>query len=87
MYLKSKAMLDLKELERRLDEALAKETYESLSSWLYNQRRDNLESYLGAGCIEQFQGNPYTFNQDLPRNTSYTCSNENNPSEQLAIAA
>ena len=80
-------MLDLQELERRLDEALTKETYESLSSWLYSQRRDNLESFLGAGCIEQYLTNPYTFNQELPRNTSYTCSNKNNPSEQLAKAA
>ncbi len=80
-------MIDLKELERRLDEALAKETSESLSSWLLNQRKDNLASFLGAGSISQYKGNPYTFNMDLPRNTEYNCDNDNNPSEQLAQAA
>lgn len=37
-------MIDLKELERRLDEALAKETSESLSRWLHNKRKDDLEN-------------------------------------------
>lgn len=80
-------MIDLKELERRLDEALAKETSESLSSWLLNQRKDNLASFLGAGSFAQFKGNPYSFYMVLPRNTEYTNSNKNNPSEQLAQAA
>ena len=34
-------MLDLKELERRLDESLAKETKESLNNWLDSQRKEN----------------------------------------------
>jgi hypothetical protein len=80
-------MLDLKELERRLDEALSSETSDSLSNWLLSQRKDNLESFLGVGCIEQFRGNPYSFNQDLPLNTQYACDNVNTPSEQLAFAA
>lgn len=80
-------MLDLKELEKRLDEALAKETSESLSSWIINQRRDNLDSFLGAGCIQQFKVNPYFFNMDLPGNAHYYCKNTNNPSDQLAKAA
>jgi hypothetical protein len=37
-------MLDLKELERKLDEALAKETSETLNDWLSEIRNDNLES-------------------------------------------
>ena len=36
-------MIDLKELERRLDKALAKETKDSLNSWLNSQRIDDLE--------------------------------------------
>jgi len=81
-------MLDLKELERKLDEALSNETSDSLSSWLLVQRKDNLESFLGVGCIEKFKGSPYSFNQeDLPLNTQYVCINKNNPSEQLAFAA
>jgi len=80
-------MLDLKELERRLDEALAKETSESLSSWLLNQRKDNLESFLGVGCFAKFKGNPYSFSMDSPKGTVYNSSNDNNPSEYLAKAA
>jgi hypothetical protein len=80
-------MIDLKELERRLDEALAKETSESLSSWLQNQRKDNLESFLGAGCLTKFKGNPYSFNTDSPEVAVYQSSNDNNPSEFLAKAA
>ena len=32
-------MVDLKELERKLDEALSKETKKSLNDWLNNQRK------------------------------------------------
>lgn len=38
-------MIDLKELERRLDEALAKETESSLKEWLLNQRNGNISCY------------------------------------------
>lgn len=40
-------MLDLKELERRLDEALAKETKESLTEWLLQKRLKMLLQELG----------------------------------------
>jgi len=80
-------MIDLKELERRLDEALANETSESLSSWLQNQRKDNLESFLGVGCLAKFRGNPYSFSMDSPKDTVYHTSNNNEPSEFLAKAA
>jgi len=36
-------MVDLKELERRLDKALAKETKNSLNSWLNSQRTSILK--------------------------------------------
>ncbi len=80
-------MLDLKELEKRLDEALDKETSDSLTSWILNQRKDNLESFLGVGCIQKFKVSPYFFNVDLLVKVQYTCENKNNPSEGLAIAA
>lgn len=35
--------VNLKELERRLDEALAKETSESLNNWLNKQRKETKE--------------------------------------------
>lgn len=81
-------MLDLKELERRLDEALAKETKESLNSWLYNQRKDSFENYLGAGFIKLLQKNSSTFKHGLPQPTVYNCTNdETNPSVKLSQAA
>lgn len=42
-------MLDLDELERKIDAALAQETPESLTNWLMNKRASNVESYIGEG--------------------------------------
>lgn len=81
-------MIDLKELERRLDEALEKETPESLSAWLLNQRKDNLESFLGIGHFMELKENPYSFRSEFHTDNVYTCKNENNnPSECLDKAA
>lgn len=43
-------MLDLKEMEKRLDDALAKETEESLTMWLLKKRHKNY--FSGNGKIE-----------------------------------
>lgn len=67
-------MLDLKELERRLDAALAEETPESLSAWLLNQRKNNqvnLESLLGQGHTEKLEKKPYNFNYTFNQNSSF----------------
>jgi hypothetical protein len=86
--IKSLVMLDLQELEKRLDEALSKETQESLSSWLLSQRQDNLKSYLGNGCMESLKSNPTSFNQELPQKDVYYCNNKNDyPSNSLLKAA
>lgn len=45
-------MLDLKKLELKLDEALAKETTESLTKWLLEKRAKSYIAYLGEGEIE-----------------------------------
>lgn len=45
-------MLDLEKLEKKLDEALANETPESLRKWLRNNRKKNFDKYLGEGTIE-----------------------------------
>lgn len=42
-------MLNLKELEKRLDDALAKETKESLTSWLMSKRFKNFITGSGEG--------------------------------------
>lgn len=44
-------MIDLKELERRLDEALSKETEASLTEWLLAQRKGDMFCYDHI-CIE-----------------------------------
>lgn len=46
-------MLNLSELERRIDKALEKETSESLTNWLMSKRSSDIETYIGEGdyCI------------------------------------
>ncbi|MGB1204699.1 MAG: hypothetical protein ACPG5B_03565 [Chitinophagales bacterium] len=46
-------MLNLKKLEQQLDEALAKETKESLTNWLLEKRAKNKNylSFLGDGSF------------------------------------
>jgi hypothetical protein len=88
-------MLDLKELEKKLDDALANETRESLSNWLFLQRQDNLKSYLGIGSLIELKSSlaelkcsDFTYNQLLPKSDDYTCKNrKNNPSNFLLNAA
>jgi len=62
-------MLDLKELERKLDNALAKETKESLTRWLKAKRMSYILKTLGEGQLQPinpstgkiFQNNTFTF--------------------------
>lgn len=65
-------MLNLNELEKRLDEALANETKESLTKWLISQRNENLEQFLGAVCMERVNGLPYLFNWNINQKTNNT---------------
>lgn len=44
-------MLNLKELENRLDAALANETSDSLNEWLKQQRMDSIVKYYGKGDV------------------------------------
>ena len=44
-------MLDLKKLRKEIEEALEKETEESLTTWLLNKRSSNVESYIGDGIF------------------------------------
>lgn len=41
-------MLDLKELEKSLDLALASETYESVLAWFQERDKDRAKSYIGV---------------------------------------
>ncbi|MDD3891927.1 MAG: hypothetical protein PHE03_06445 [Bacteroidales bacterium] len=80
-------MINLIELEKRLDDALARETKESLTNWLNEQRQDNLVNFLGIGCFELLKSSPFSFNQEMPKKDEYICSNKNNPSDSLLKAA
>ncbi|SHG43494.1 hypothetical protein [Dysgonomonas macrotermitis] len=57
-------MIDLKELERRLDEALARETESSLKEWLSSQRNGDISCYDDVSMI--FDSSE-TFNIDQAR--------------------
>lgn len=80
-------MLNLKELEYRLDNALANETCESLSNWLFNQRKENLESFFGTGCIETLKNIPYNFNQKTSYKNRYKNNCKSEPGNNLLLAA
>lgn len=63
-------MVDLKELERRLDAALAKETKESLNNWLdslrvYTLEKIELPSYSGGGLFVSTHENRFVFSQGV----------------------
>lgn len=47
-------MLNLEELEAKLDAALAAETEESLTRWLFNKRASDL-SFLGSGKLVSYR--------------------------------
>ncbi|MCK4921603.1 MAG: hypothetical protein KAS71_11190 [Bacteroidales bacterium] len=80
-------MLNLKELETRLDKALENETTDSLTSWLFNQRKDNLESFFGTGSIETFKDIPYSYRQNPSYKNNYKNKCEAEPNTKLANAA
>jgi len=67
-------MLKLKELEKKLEDILAKETEQSLSFWLLSKRNKRL-SYLGEGTIYELESH-----QSIIRSGSYL----NNPEFESA---
>lgn len=50
-------MLNLNELEAKLDKVLALETQETLTEWLMSKRVNELKELLGEGDIEHFEIN------------------------------
>lgn len=64
-------MLNLEALERKLDEALAKENSQSLTEWLLNHRKDNISNFLGIGCIKNLKAPSFSNTQT----SVYTHSN------------
>ncbi|MCG8386404.1 MAG: hypothetical protein MJA30_12735 [Cytophagales bacterium] len=54
-------MLDLNKIEEKIDAVLAKETNESLSSWLINKRNQELNVLLGSGSFISMVNRSFTF--------------------------
>ena len=79
-------MLDLKELERKLDEALARETTESLNEWLLSKRHPNIQSLLGDGSLVSLKSFSCSM---VGTSMSFIESDENCPTGEntLAMAA
>lgn len=50
--MKSKKMLDLNQLEKKLDKALANETFESLENWIQT-KRDKVKEQLAKTINNQ----------------------------------
>lgn len=48
-------MLNLEELERKLDNALSNEDAQALTDWLLNLRKDNNNAFLGLGYLEEIK--------------------------------
>lgn len=56
-------MLDLELLEKQLDEVLAKETSETMSTWLFNKRLKKYMSSLGEGELIDMPSNNISFSR------------------------
>lgn len=54
-------MLDLKKLESKLDQALANETADSMTQWLFKKRKLSYLEQLGAGEFEARKPVYHTF--------------------------
>ncbi len=80
-------MIDFKEIERRLNEALEKETSESLTTWLLNERSEGIKSFLGNGTINSLHGNPTSFIQKVEEVLQYDSHNNSTPNNNFSLAA
>ncbi|HBI81925.1 MAG TPA: hypothetical protein DDY04_08305 [Bacteroidales bacterium] len=78
-------MLNLKLLEQKLDNALANETQESLTQWLYSKR---LREFLGKGSFEPLIEKSTNFNRFIENTTFMSVSVSFKPNEtDYALAA
>jgi hypothetical protein len=68
-------MIDLKELETKIDQLLESETQESLTNWLTNKRRKSLNQLLGNGNFFNLPSMSSTFNGKF---NCYISSEKNN---------
>jgi len=83
-------MLDLKDLEKRLDAALSQENEESLSNWLLNQRSKTYASNFEFCEIENFKS--ITKNVCIENSNRQMSADENSeiilsPESNFAMAA
>lgn len=80
-------MLNLKELERKLDVALQNEDTQSLTEWLLNLRKDNLSNFLGAGCIENLKAPSFSDAQTRVSPNSNCITNNDTARNDYRLAA
>ncbi len=83
-------MLDLERLDRLVDEALEKETSESLKSWLIGKRTNHLPEYLKNGEYEVVLSESVGFcttNKKTPKINNKSLSQETGLSTQISLAA
>ena len=86
-------MLNLEELERKLDVALDNEDAQSLTDWLLNLRKDNLTTdnyinFLGSGCIEPIKAPKfYDAGIKVSSNTNNLDTNTNAAENNYSLAA
>ncbi len=80
-------MIDLLELERKLDAALAAETKESLTQWLNDQRNKNLQNFLGSGHAINFNSESFQFKSCGSRKANLLGEDHIAGNNQLAMAA
>jgi hypothetical protein len=62
-------MLDLKELERKLDLALSLENSGSLKTWLFSKRNEKTQMLLGEGIFLNCLTQSFSFNNTVGNNS------------------
>lgn len=83
-------MLDLKELEKMVDEALAKETKESWNNWLEEQKMKELESFLGCGdtsSLENYQFTSFLEHENIEVSYTFKENSSDEPNRNYKNAA
>lgn len=83
-------MINFIELEKSIDIALSKETPESLTAWLLDQRKQSSDTFLGAGFIEHLSCNSeksLILAESQTQETEYLCNNVQSTYSNLSFAA
>ena len=72
-------MIDLENLEKKIDALLESETEESLTTWLFNKRFGNLNKLLGEGTFISLKGKTFPVFITPINKTKPTSASNNTP--------